>query len=101
MSNTEDVKRYFANRQKEIDGAALYRVLAETEKQPQMAEVYAKLAASEEKHAAGWQNVSVHNLCCRRLPATKKRIAGHMMARRIQMHRLFRRRKSPMPGCFP
>ncbi len=54
MSNTEDVRRYFANRQKEIDGAALYRVLAETEKQPQMAEVYGKLAASEEKHAATW-----------------------------------------------
>lgn len=55
MSNTEDVKRYLANLQKEIDGAALYRVLAETEKQPQMAEVYTKLAASEEKHAAAWE----------------------------------------------
>ena len=55
MSN-KDVERYLANRQKEIDGAALYRVLAESEKQPQMAEVYAKLAASEEKHAAAWES---------------------------------------------
>jgi VIT1/CCC1 family predicted Fe2+/Mn2+ transporter len=55
MSNNNDVERYLANRQKEIDGAALYQVLAETEKQPQMAEVYAKLAASEEKHAAVWE----------------------------------------------
>src|SRR5512138_2272910 len=55
MSNAEDIKRYLGNRQKEIDGAALYAVLAETEKQPQMAEVYRKLAASEEKHAAGWE----------------------------------------------
>lgn len=55
MHNDEDVKRYVANRQKEIDGAALYRVLAELEKQPQMAEVYNKLAASEEKHAAAWE----------------------------------------------
>ena len=55
MSNNEEVQRYLANRQKEIDGAALYRVLAETEKQPQMAEVYGKLAASEEKHAAAWE----------------------------------------------
>src|SRR5512139_1644908 len=55
MSNTEDIKRYLGNRQKEIDGAALYSVLAETEKQPQMAEVYRKLAASEEKHAAAWE----------------------------------------------
>ena len=29
MSEQEDIKRYFANRQKEIDGAALYNVLAE------------------------------------------------------------------------
>jgi len=55
MSEQENIKRYFANRQKEIDGAALYNVLAETEKQPQMASVYKKLAASEEKHAATWE----------------------------------------------
>jgi VIT1/CCC1 family predicted Fe2+/Mn2+ transporter len=55
MSEQDDIKRYIANRQKEIDGAALYNVLAETEKQPQMAQVYRKLAASEEKHAATWE----------------------------------------------
>src|SRR5512142_1426927 len=55
MSNADDVNRYLQNRQKEIDGAALYSVLAETEKQPQMAEIYRRLAASEEKHAAGWE----------------------------------------------
>jgi VIT1/CCC1 family predicted Fe2+/Mn2+ transporter len=55
MPDHEDIQRYLNNRQKEIDGAALYSALAETEKQPQMAEVYKKLAASEEKHAAGWE----------------------------------------------
>lgn len=55
MSNQDDITRYFANRQKEIDGAALYKVLAETEKQPQMAEVYRKLSASEQKHATAWE----------------------------------------------
>jgi VIT1/CCC1 family predicted Fe2+/Mn2+ transporter len=55
MSNTDDMKRYLANRQKEIDGAAMYRALAEVEKQPQMSDVYRKLAASEEKHAATWE----------------------------------------------
>ncbi len=54
MSN-KDIERYMNNRQKEIDGAALYRVLAETEKQPQMIEVYQRLAQSEEKHAAAWE----------------------------------------------
>ena len=55
MSNTKDEERYLANRQKEIDGAALYLTLAESEKQPQMAEVYRRLSASEEKHAAAWE----------------------------------------------
>ena len=54
-SNSKDAERYLVNWQKEIDGAALYQVLAETEKQSQMAEVYQKLAASEEKHAATWE----------------------------------------------
>lgn len=55
MANPTDITRYRANFQKEIDGAALYRVLAEGEKQPQLKQVYEKLAASEEKHAAAWQ----------------------------------------------
>ena len=55
MSNKNDIERYFANRQKEIDGAALYRILADIEKQPQMAEVYKRLSASEEKHAVAWE----------------------------------------------
>ena len=55
MSDNGKVKQYLDNRQKEIDGAALYAVLAETEKQPQMAEVYKKLSASENKHAAAWE----------------------------------------------
>lgn len=55
MPNNENLKQYLDNRQKEIDGAALYAALAETEKQPQMAEVYKKLSASEEKHAAAWE----------------------------------------------
>jgi VIT1/CCC1 family predicted Fe2+/Mn2+ transporter len=55
MSNRKDIARYFANRQKEIDGVALYLALAESEKQPQMSELYKRLSASEEKHAAGWE----------------------------------------------
>ncbi|MCE9647932.1 MAG: VIT1/CCC1 transporter family protein [Chloroflexi bacterium] len=54
MANNKDAERYLANRQKEIDGAALYLALAEAEKQPQMAEVYKRLSASEGKHAAAW-----------------------------------------------
>lgn len=55
MSNNEDLKRYLANRQKEVDGAALYHALARSETQPQMAGLYEKFAAAEEKHAAAWE----------------------------------------------
>jgi VIT1/CCC1 family predicted Fe2+/Mn2+ transporter len=55
MPDNTDIARYLANRQKEIDGAALYHALSETESQPQLAEVYRRLAASEQKHAAGWE----------------------------------------------
>ncbi|WP_332899459.1 VIT1/CCC1 family protein [Haladaptatus sp. CMSO5] len=49
-----DTARYQANWQDEIDSASLYRTLAETESQPQLAEVYLKLAATETKHAEFW-----------------------------------------------
>ncbi len=55
MTKTPDISRYLANRQKEIDGAALYLTLAEIEKKPEMADVYRRLAASEEKHTAVWE----------------------------------------------
>ena len=55
MVNTDDTTRYLSNRQKEIDGAALYLSLAELEKQPHLAEVFRKLAAAEEAHAQVWE----------------------------------------------
>ena len=76
MSKNKDVERYFENRQKEIDGAALYRALAETEKQPQLAEVYKRLAASEEKHAAAWE---------KKLAALKVEIPARMPSQRSRI----------------
>jgi VIT1/CCC1 family predicted Fe2+/Mn2+ transporter len=54
MKNT-DISRYQANLQKEIDGASLYRVLADLEKLPKLAEVYNRLADSEDRHAQVWK----------------------------------------------
>jgi VIT1/CCC1 family predicted Fe2+/Mn2+ transporter len=48
--------RYTANLQGEVDSAALYRTLAQTEKNPQLAQVYQRLAAIEEAHAEYWRN---------------------------------------------
>lgn len=50
-----DLERYRTNLQGEVDGAALYRLLAEAEQQPNIAEVYRRLAATEERHAELWR----------------------------------------------
>jgi VIT1/CCC1 family predicted Fe2+/Mn2+ transporter len=55
MATSSDIARYRANWQKEIDGAFQYRALAAAEKNTKLAEVYGKLAFSEEKHAAVWE----------------------------------------------
>ncbi len=55
MTDPKAAKRYAANLQGEVDGAALYRALAEAEPDPQLAEVYRRLSAVEEAHAAFWR----------------------------------------------
>jgi VIT1/CCC1 family predicted Fe2+/Mn2+ transporter len=52
---TEKTARFRANLQGEIDGAALYRTMAKVEKNPDIAKVYARLAAVEEAHAEYWK----------------------------------------------
>jgi vacuolar iron transporter family protein len=54
MSQPSDKSRYTANIQGEIDSAALYRAVSEAEPNPQLKQVYVKLAAVEEEHAAFW-----------------------------------------------
>ena len=54
-TKTEAGKRYRSNLQGEVDSAALYRALAEAEENPQLAEVYRRLAAVEEAHAEFWR----------------------------------------------
>ncbi|NNJ10900.1 rubrerythrin family protein [Chloroflexales bacterium ZM16-3] len=51
---SEDTARYRANWQDEIDSAALYTALSEIEQQPALAEVYRRMAAVEQGHAAFW-----------------------------------------------
>src|SRR5579864_4442359 len=55
MAQAEDIKRYQANLQGEIDSATLYRSMAASETQSQLAEVYRRLAEVEDKHARFWQ----------------------------------------------
>jgi len=50
-----DLARYRANRQNEIDGAAQYHAMATGEARANVADLYRKLAAMEEKHAGFWE----------------------------------------------
>ncbi len=55
MSEERAGQRYKANLQGEVDGATLYRTLSQTEKNPALAQVYARLGAVEEAHAEFWK----------------------------------------------
>ena len=50
----EDLERYADNYLREQDGIALYRALARAEKDSARAEIFERLAAAEERHAARW-----------------------------------------------
>ena len=51
----EDLKRYRAFIQDEVDGIYLYRALAELEEDEHLREVYGRLAGAEERHLGVWQ----------------------------------------------
>ncbi len=55
MTEPGKAERYRSNLQGELDSAALYRTLSESDESPQMREVYRRLAAIEEKHATLWR----------------------------------------------
>ena len=51
----QDIARYRRNLRGEVDSAALYRALAGAEGSPELAEVYRRLAAVEDRHAELWR----------------------------------------------
>ncbi len=55
MPGSDDVRRFFANRQDEIDSAAQYRAMADSEPDAGVARIYRELADVEDKHAAFWE----------------------------------------------
>jgi VIT1/CCC1 family predicted Fe2+/Mn2+ transporter len=52
---SDEISRYRANLRGEVDGARLYRALAESEPNPQLSQVYNRLAQVEEAHAELWR----------------------------------------------
>ncbi|GAA0253308.1 VIT1/CCC1 transporter family protein [Haladaptatus pallidirubidus] len=55
MAFDNSVDRYQANRQAEIDSSTIYRAIAEAESRAELAEVYRRLATTEEEHAHFWE----------------------------------------------
>ena len=55
MSQSDEA-RYRANRQGEVDSAAVYRAMAAVETNPQLASVYDRLAQVEERHLGFWED---------------------------------------------
>jgi VIT1/CCC1 family predicted Fe2+/Mn2+ transporter len=55
VTQSDPQARYRANLQGEVDSATLYRALAEVEANPQIAQVYKRLAGIEEAHAEFWR----------------------------------------------
>ncbi len=53
--DNELTKRYIENLTDETEAAALYRAMSAAEKQPKLAEVYARMAEVEETHAEFWR----------------------------------------------
>jgi len=79
-----DVARWLENRQEEIDSAFQYVAMADGEQRANVADVYRRLAAMEEKHAAFWERhlrEAGHELGPRR-PSARARILA-WLARRL------------------
>ena len=55
MENRSEAPRYRSNLQGEIDSAYVYRAMAASEKSPQLASVYIRLAEVEERHLSFWE----------------------------------------------
>jgi VIT1/CCC1 family predicted Fe2+/Mn2+ transporter len=55
MTDSDPQRRYRANLQGEVDGAAIYNALADSEPDANLAEVFRRLAAVEQAHGAFWQ----------------------------------------------
>jgi VIT1/CCC1 family predicted Fe2+/Mn2+ transporter len=50
----EDLRRYLENLTDELNSTTLYLALAESEKNPKVADIYRRLAATEQGHADAW-----------------------------------------------
>jgi vacuolar iron transporter family protein len=86
LAESNPIKRYRGNLQDEVDSAALYRAMAEAETNPQLGQVYHRLAQVEEAHAEFWR---------RRLSSLGHDARGHRPGWRSRMLAWTARRFGP------
>ena len=55
LTSPEDVARWQGNLQGELDGIAVYQAMAAGSSDPQLTDLYTRLAGTEERHAALWR----------------------------------------------
>ncbi|OCC24832.1 rubrerythrin family protein [Croceicoccus estronivorus] len=77
------LRRYRANLQGEVDGAAVYLALAESERDPRIAEVFRRLAAVEGAHGEFWRKriASAGGKAPRSGPSTRARVLAWLARR--------------------
>jgi VIT1/CCC1 family predicted Fe2+/Mn2+ transporter len=84
LASKKDVERWLESWQDEVDSAAQYRAMAEAEPRAEVAEVYRRLAAVEEKHASFWEERlrSAGRPTGPRVPSLRARVLS-LVARRL------------------
>src|ERR1700735_1214815 len=83
MLQRADVERYRENWQDEVDSAAEYRAMAETERDPKIAKVYSNLAKIEEAHITFWEDLlrSAGETVGDRRPSWRSRVIAWIVRR--------------------
>jgi hypothetical protein len=82
MNDPDLQRRYRSNLQGEVDGAVIYRALAESESDPKLAEVFRRLASVEEAHGEFWRDrIGAKGGQLLRVPSFRARILAWMARR--------------------
>ncbi|AGH49456.1 hypothetical protein G432_08655 [Sphingomonas sp. MM-1] len=82
MAEPNALPRYRSNLQGEVDGAAIYAALAESEADPKLAEVFRRLAAVEQAHGDFWRKrIEANGANFRPSPSTRARILAWLARR--------------------
>lgn len=82
MAEPNALSRYRSNLQGEVDGAAVYAALAESEADPKLAEVFHRLAAVEEAHGDFWRKrIEASGANFRPSPSPRARILAWLARR--------------------